>query len=223
VLVLRARHAHVDELGAHGLELRLRLGHVDLRRHAARETLPRERELLLEIGDRIGEQPDLGVEAAQSEIVGSHLGVQSQIHAGEIGGAGLCVGARLLHGAADAAPEIRLPARLRTQNKVVGVGGAGGAGLVEERLVGGNFLRRIGNAAVHGGKEIGARHGDLLARGLVGFQGLPQLHISGGDALFELIELRILVDLPPVALEHAVGGIGRLPSASLRIGGRHYR
>ncbi len=35
VLVLRARHAHVDKLRAHGFKLRLRLGHVHLGGHAA--------------------------------------------------------------------------------------------------------------------------------------------------------------------------------------------
>ena len=66
-----------------------------------------------------GQQLDLGVEAAQFEVVGGQLGVQSEIDVGHVGGAGLGVGAGGFDGAADAAPEIRLPARLAGELKVV--------------------------------------------------------------------------------------------------------
>src|SRR5208283_1125514 len=69
-------------------------------------------------------------------------------------------------------------------------------------------------------EEVGAGHGHLIARGKVGFEGLLELHIVGGDALFEPVEFGVLVDLPPFAGKHAVGGVGRLPVAAGRVGRR---
>ena len=119
MLVLRARHAQIDELRADSFKLRLRLRHVHRGGHAAGESALGQIELMLEVGHRGRQQLDLGIEAAQSKIVGRHLRVQRQSHVRLIGGAGLRVLARLFHGAADAAPEVRLPAGLAGNHEVV--------------------------------------------------------------------------------------------------------
>src|SRR5208282_5311891 len=64
------------------------------------------------------------------------------------------------------------------------------------------------------GKEAGAGRGDLVARGKISLQRLAEALVVGRDVLFELVELRVLVDLPPFAANHAVGGRGRLPTAA---------
>ena len=63
------------------------------------------------------------------------------------------------------------------------------------------------------------RRADLIARGKIPLHCLAQGLVIGGDALFQLVELRVLVNLPPLAAKHSVGGRGRLPTASGR-GGR---
>ena len=55
VLVLRARHAQVHKLRAHGFKLRLRLRHVHRGGHAAGKAPLRQVELVLEVGDRVGQ------------------------------------------------------------------------------------------------------------------------------------------------------------------------
>ena len=124
VLVLRARHTQVDKLRAHGLKQRLRLRDVHPGGHAASKTPLRQVELALEVGHGVGKELDLGIEAAESEIVGGHLRMERESHVGLIGGAGLCVLARLLHSAANAAPEVRLPTGLASNGEVAVGGGA---------------------------------------------------------------------------------------------------
>jgi hypothetical protein len=77
-----------------------------------------------------------------------------------------------------------------------------------------NLARAGGSPRGDGGIERGAGRGDLIARGEIGLQRLAQALVVGGDALFKLVELRVLVDLPPLAAQQAVGGRGGLPCAS---------
>src|SRR5258707_5186947 len=65
------------------------------------------------------------------------------------------------------------------------------------------------------GREGGAGLANLFAGGQVGFEGLVEALVDGGDALFELVELGVAVDFPPFAAEHAVGGGGGLPTSSI--------
>ena len=65
---------------------------------------------VVEIGGDGGvEQLLLRIEAAELEVVDGELGAEAELDVGEIGGAGLGVGARLLDSAADLPPEIGLP------------------------------------------------------------------------------------------------------------------
>ena len=112
VFVLGAGHADVDELGAHGFKLGAGLGHVGFGADAAGQEALGEVELMFEVGDGRFEQLALGVEAAQLEVVGGHLGMKAEVDVGLVGGAGLGAGAGGFDGAADAAPEVRLPTGL---------------------------------------------------------------------------------------------------------------
>jgi len=77
---------------------------------------------MLQVGDGGIEQLRFGVQAAKLEVVGGHLGVQAQVHAGKVRGAGLGVLTGGLDGAANAAPEVRLPACLAANHQIVVVG-----------------------------------------------------------------------------------------------------
>ena len=136
--------------------------------------------------------------------------MKAEVDVGLVGGAGLGVGAGSLDGAADAAPEVRLPTGLAGERQVV-VGG-------EFAVIGGAVLRDIvarnGRSGRERRVESGAGHGDLVAGGEVVFQRLAEGLVVGFDALFELVELRVVVDLPPLAAQQAVGGIGGLPCAT---------
>ena len=153
VFILRARHACIHKLGAHGFKLRLGLGHVHRGGHAAGKAPLGQVELPFQVGDRVREQLDLRIEAAQGKVVGSHLGVERETHVGCIGGAGLRVLARLLHGAADAAPEIRLPTGLTGDHEIAVGGGAAGRG---QRPVGRNAVAADRGARGERGIEVGA-------------------------------------------------------------------
>ena len=145
--------------------------------------------------------------------------MKAQVNVRLVGGAGLGVRAGGLDGAADAAPEIRLPTGLAAQQKIVVVGGFGG-GIVGS--VGRNSLALGGNSGRKRGKKAGVGHRYLVARGKVGFQSLAEGLVVGlplwTDAIFELVELRVLVNLPPFAADHAVRGAGGPPTASGGIG-----
>ena len=145
------------------------------------------------------------------KYVDGHLGMKAQVDVRHVGGAGLGAGAGGLDGAADAAPEVGLPTGLAAKNEVVVIGGL--AGERKRARSAETLLRAAERPGGERGKEGGAGHGDLVAGGEIGFQRLAQGLVVGGDALFELVELRVLVDLPPFAAQHAVGGVGGLPSA----------
>ena len=109
MLELRALHTHVDGLRPRRLQLRLRLGHVHLRGHAALEPYPRQLQRALERGHAGVQQLPLDVERAQLEVVERQLGLQAQTRGLEIGRARLGAGLARLHAAAYLAPEIRRP------------------------------------------------------------------------------------------------------------------
>src|ERR1019366_6948879 len=83
------------------------------------------------------------------------------------------------------------------------------------------MIARDGRPGREPGKERRPGRGYLVARGQVGFKRLAQTLVVRGDALFQLVELRVLIDLPPFAAQHSVGGRGRLPAATVgRVGRR---
>ncbi len=114
-------------------------------------------------------------------------------------------------GAADAAPEIGFPTGLAAYCEVVV---SGGFAYRVGRPVLGNIFTLDSWTSGELGEEGGASRGYLIAGGQIGLYGLAQALVVGGDVLFELVELRVLVDLPPFTAQHAVGGGSRLPTAS---------
>src|ERR1035437_11108917 len=128
VFVLSASHTHVDPLRAHGFQLRAGLGYVGFGADAALQAALGQVELVFQVGNGSVEQLDLGVEAAQLEVVDGHFCMKAEVDVCTVGGAGLGVGAGCFNGAADAAPEVRLPTGLAGELKVALGGGVGGGG-----------------------------------------------------------------------------------------------
>ncbi len=122
MLILGASHAYVDQLRAHGFQLRPGLGHIHLGGYSAGEAALGQVELALQVGDGGLQQLDLGVQAAQFKVVGGHFGMEAQVHVGHLRGAGLGVLTGRFYGAADAAPEVRLPTGLAAESEIA-VGG----------------------------------------------------------------------------------------------------
>ena len=162
VLELRAGDPDVDGLRLDALVLGLGLGDVDFGGDPAFEAHLRQLQLVDIAGDGGVEELLLGVEAAQFEVVHRELGAEAELDVGEIGGAGLGVGARLLDGAADLSPEIGLPLSLALPQRSVLIGQSlGGAGLVFRLCAG---ARRQGRRRAWGSSSR-ARRGPARAPG----------------------------------------------------------
>ncbi len=215
MLVLGAGNAEIDQLGADGVELGLSLGHVGFRADAAGKEALGQVELIFEVGDSGLEQLDIGIEAAELEVVGGHVGLEGQVDVGHVGGAGLGVFASGLDSAANATPEVGLPTGLALKEQIVVIRRCVVCG---ERPVGRVFVMRDGRTGRKRGKQRGTGDLDLVARGQISLQRLAQALVIGGNALFKLVELRVVVDFPPLALDHAVGGVGRGPATVRGIG-----
>ena len=138
------------------------------------------------------------VEAAELEVVLGHFGMQAEVGVGHVGGAGLGGCACAFDGAADAAPEVGLPSSLALEGEVV-VAGDVSPGTKSGRLAETCCAVKPGPGGERGIKAARAIC-DLVARGEVGFEAPAETLVHGGDALFELVELGIVVDLPPLAL-----------------------
>src|ERR1700733_4525001 len=61
---------------------------------------------------------------------------------------------------------------------------------------------------------------DLVLCREIGVERLARTLVGGGDAFLKLIERGVLIAPPPFSLQHSVGGCGRLPPASRRVGRR---
>jgi hypothetical protein len=118
VLELRALDAHVDGLGLGGLELGLRLHHVGLGRHPAREPVLGQAEELLEGGDGLVEQLLLSVQGAQLEVVLGQLRLEAQARRLQVSRARLGGGPVRLHPAADPSPDVQFPREIEAQLEV---------------------------------------------------------------------------------------------------------
>ena len=102
------------------------LGYIHLGGHAAVEPALGQIQLTFEILDGGVEQLDLRIQAAQLEIVGGHGRLQAQVHAGHVSRTGLRVLVGRLHRAADASPEIGLPASPSSEDQIVVIADRGG-------------------------------------------------------------------------------------------------
>jgi hypothetical protein len=112
MLKLCASHFYVNVLCSRLVQLGLCLGHIPIGCDAPMKSSYRQLEKALILLDGVVEQLLLRVLSAQLEVVHGELGAQTEIHIGKVCGGGLRVFARLLYGAADAAPKIGFPRRL---------------------------------------------------------------------------------------------------------------
>ena len=106
----RARQLQIDQLGLRVVDLGLRGINVGLRRDPDLEAVVGDLQRLLEILDDVHQQLRLLVDGAQLEIIHRQLRLREQTRGRDIGGAGLGARHAALHGAANAAPDIDVPA-----------------------------------------------------------------------------------------------------------------
>ena len=119
MLELRAGNANVNVLCLYAFVLGFGLSDVDVGGDSALEAHLGEVEVVQVGDDGVVEELLLGVEAAEFEVVQGEFGAEAELDVGEIGGAGLSIGARLLDGAADLSPEVRLPENLTGESEGV--------------------------------------------------------------------------------------------------------
>src|SRR5437016_1003316 len=222
VLEGRTGDAEVEPLGARVLELRLRLGHVRALRDARLVAILRDLERLLVTVHRALQQCEIQVRHAQLEVSLGERRLLREQHGGQIARARLGRGAVGFDGAADAPPHIDLP-----------VGGEahailGGGAVARRRRAGGSAAAATAALAARGG-DIGGDRGKVArARGaeqrqrLVVF-GRCEQHVLIGHLhlAHEGVELRIAVEVPPVAARLRVLWLGRLPVAGPLVACRH--
>jgi len=107
--------------------------------------------------------------------------------------------------AADSAPEVGFPGDVEGDEEVPVVGGGGDG---EKRPVVGDLVAYGGAADGYGGEELGAVLADDVVGLVIDLEGGGDGLVGGGAALFEVVELGVLIDGPPVAAVGAVGGGG---------------
>src|SRR5208283_2615275 len=158
MLELGAGDSYVDGLGLDALVLGFCLLDIDFRGDSALEAHLGEMEIVEVGGGSVIEQQLLRIEAAELEVVQGQFGAEAQLDVGEIGGAGLGVGARLLDGAPDLSPEIWFPENLTGQGERIKGQSLGGA-----RRIIGCVLARDGGSGGERGVVARSRDSDLLA------------------------------------------------------------
>lgn len=220
MFVFLASFVDVDELGAGGFELGERLGYDDFGSESAFDEILIEVELVLVVGYGALEEAGVGVEAAEFEVVKRELSVENEVEVSEVGGTSLSALVCGFDIAADATPEVGLPAGSAFELEVAVLGGVS---RLHERPVAGNTITAGSRRDGERGIEIGARDADLVACGEIGFKGGAEVLVLRHDLFFEGVELWVLVDLPPFAAKHAVGGRCGFPCASGWVGWRNDR
>ncbi len=213
MLELSALHAEIGRLGLRRLQLSLGLCDIGGRHDAGRIAVARELERRLIGGDRRVEQPSLGVDRPQQEIVLRQFALKEEASGLQIAGAGLGVRPVRFHVATDASPDVDVPRDVDRQDEIVR-----GALLGSERAR--QVLRRT-RASVAGANRSGRE--ELRARGQDERAGLPELALGDEEVLvrdahlrLERIQQRIAEDLPPRPADHPVARLRGLPLGALR-------
>ena len=212
MFVLGAGNTDVDQLGAGGVEQRLGLGNVGFGADTASQPAPGQVKRVLQILNVFLVKLLLQVEASELEVILGHFGFEGQLHIRHIGVAGLRVCS--LDGAADLTPEIGLPAGLPFELEVVVIADRGSSIADDERAMRRDFLMADRRTGRERWRKSRARLANLFAGGEIRLIGLVKALVDCGDAFLELVELGIVVNLPPFSLEHAVGRRCRLPAAA---------
>ncbi len=182
VLELRALQPHVGELRARVLTQRFGLVHIGRGGDAAVVAILRQVVGAVEGLHGVFEQLDVGVGAAQGEVVRGKLGAQREVDGGEIGGAGLRAIARGRRGVAQAAEESISHAKSRLARKSLPV-----AMPRRSRRVAGDCGRARGRGVrVDGREQVRAGAGRERA-------GLVEARDGGAKVLAAVAELGLQV------------------------------
>jgi len=217
MLELLAGHAGRDQLRLGAGQLGLRLGDIGRGGGAGVILVLCDAQRFLVGLDRVGEQLGLGILAAQLEIIVGERFLGRERGIGEIGGADVGTGLVAFDLAADAAPQVQIPAR-RPLCRIDRAGAAAAAAKPGRRDAARPTAAAAATAAGDAGRQ--ADRGQLLRAGLVGdgerlgvlrLEALDVL-VREGDLGLEPVQDRIVIDRPPGALGDGVAGGAELPA-----------
>ncbi len=221
VLELRPLHHDVGGLRARGVELRLGLGDVGLRRRAALEAVRRELKRRLEGFHRLVQELLLGVGSPQLEVVHRQLGLKAELGSLEIGGGGLGLVLRRRHRPPHPAPQVDLVGHVEGQQQIAA------ATRARVRWKEGPVRGVADGGAAHAGGDRGKQRGPVETDECPGFTepGLRDLQIlvGRGDLLLKLAELGITEDRPPLAPWQVIAWFRNFPALRLLVGRRQGR
>src|SRR5207302_7413482 len=146
-------------------------------------------------------------------------------HRGQIAGARLRRLAIGFDGAADATPHIELPEGGEAHAVLGAHGAAGGRGAPRGAgaAAGGGRILAAGRGDIGGNGRKVARASRAEERGRLLVPGRREQHVLIGDLHLPLesVEVRIAVELPPLAARRQLLRLGRLPVLALLVGRRH--
>jgi len=211
VLILRAKNSDIGVFRLRGGELSLRLQDGLLRVDAGFVQSLGEVDGLLEGLHGGVEEFFQSVLRAKLEVIDGEVGLHGEARVFEIGSTDLRGGGLGTHLVADAAPEVGNPGGVCRE---VVVDSSPAADFPGTRCAGiQRKLPRSGNAwrYAHGGEVRSPR----LAHQSAGSEeaGLRRLNVlvRNIDLLLQGIQLGVIEDLPPLALEHGIVRVGGLP------------
>ncbi len=209
VLELRTLDAGLDILGAGRLQLGLGLGHIHVRRNAAAITGFGEVQGVLEVDNGRIQQLLLQVQPAKRKIIDRQLRVQAQADVFKVARACLRVFLGRLDRAPNLSPEIGLVREISLKDRIAVL-------TLRRRVEVRPVLRKLGSRAGRSGsesrKELRTSLPNHISRAHVLVIDHFQILIGDSDLLLQRVELRVAIDLPPLALRKLV--LRGLPASS---------
>ncbi len=203
-------------------QLRLRTRHVQARHEAAAVQRARQLQRLAECIDALLQQRHLLVDATQLDVVVGQLCLQAQLRRGEIRRRGQGVVPARLDRVAHAAPQVQFVIEAGAGAEVVVVGRRSiRPGQCPTQRPGVRLMVTLAaGIGADGGEQRRARLLVERLRLAVVRQRRGEIGIAGEQALLQLVEPRIVVELPPAIARQTVGRLRRLPQSGVPIGRR---
>jgi hypothetical protein len=209
VFELRALDGDVRVFDAGGVQLGLCLRNVGLRSHTPFEAIERELQVVGIGFYGIVEKLFLSVGAAQLEIVQSEFRLETELCGFVVGSGRL----RLLASGGDAAPHTS--PKVQLVGKIEGQLEIALAGLLDLRR---KVRRKVRTLDIAGARRSGdgrKLRSPIEANGCSSFAEVRfryfQVLVGTGDLLFQLVELRIAKNFPPVSAARLIPGTRGLP------------
>src|SRR5260370_9524000 len=220
VLKLRSLHSDIGVLNARGVQLCFRLGNIRPRGNSSFEPIRGELQIVRVSFHGIVEELFLRIRAAQLEIIHGQLRLQAKLRGCVISTAGLGLFARGSHRAPHTTPKVQLIRKIKGQHEIAH------ARLLDfrrkaRRIVGRFHLRgtrRRGDGWKLLSPIAANRRASFAEARFEHFQVL----VRSGDLFFQLVELRIAENFPPVPVAGLIRRVRRLPLLCSLIGGRHF-